>query len=111
VGRTPADAVEFAEIDNSVGEMPKPARGQQGRTAAVEQLITVIEDKRPHRIQNVDDDSKDRWSRKLRYAARLAEKDVEIVYVSPARANEEREAGLYFKGYDKGEAPKRGLRK
>jgi len=110
VARSSEDANDFAELDNSVEEMPK-IRGNYGTSKPVQQLMEAISDGEVHRITNADDKEKvARWSRKLRYAANKLDKEVSVVYVSDANP-ENKPAGVYFRGYEKGKAPTRGRRK
>lgn len=109
MARSVEDAKDFAELDSSVGEMPK-IRGNYGVSKPVRQLMDAISDTEVHRIVNVGDSkSRARWGRKLRYAATKVGKEVSIVY-APEGNLDEKPAGLYFKGYDVGEAPTRGRR-
>lgn len=109
MARSVEDAKDFAELDNSVGEMPK-IRGNYGVTEPVKQLMDAIIDSEVHRIVNVGDDEKRaRWGRKLRYAATKVGREVSIVYAAEGNP-ENKLPGLYFKGYEKGSAPTRGRR-
>jgi len=111
MGRSAQDAHDFAVIsDDGDSELPKPVRASHGVSGPVQQLMDCISDKKVHRIENATPTNKARWGRKLRYAAKKANKDVVVIYV-PENNPDEKPPGIWFQGFEKGDAPKRGQRK
>lgn len=91
-------APKFASADS----MPPPRRGR--RATDTTEFEELIGDLKPHALLNVEDkNTKERWSRTLRNAAKKIDMEVETAY-------EPDEQRLYFRGYPIGKAPARGRR-
>lgn len=109
MAKTPENEVEIQSANEDVtsilyttDSMPRVTRSQGPRSDSVKQLAEAIKDGQSHYLA-VDENERDKWRRKLIYAARVAQKDVKTVFLRDAGPDGEK-PGLYFVGKDKAES-------
>lgn len=86
-------------ILHTVDHLPKATRAQGTRSESVKQLTEAIKDGQNHYLA-VAEDERDRWRRKLIYAARVADMEVKTLFLRE-QSKDGDAPGLYFQGKNK----------